>query len=151
MTARRPALLVLLALLVAAAALLLVEVGLNVSGYGSTKLADPCHPRTFAGGGIDGTVQRVVLDGLSGAACKLGTTREELVLSLGTGGTYPPRRWDRHTIEVALRAGMLAAVDHAQERGDIPGLIAPLLRRAIESAPLDQLIRGGIGLGNLIG
>jgi hypothetical protein len=151
MTARRPAVLVLLALLVAAAALVLVELGLNASGYGSTKLADPCHPRTFPGGGIDATVQRIVLDGLSGAACKLGTSREELVLSLGTGGDYPPRRWDRHTIEVALRAGMLAAVDRAEERGDIPGLIAPLIRRAIESAPLDQLIRGAIGLGDLIG
>jgi hypothetical protein len=148
---RRPALLVLLALLAAAAALVLVEVGLNVSGYGSTKLADPCKPRTFPGSGIDATVQRVVLDGLSGAACKLGTTREELVLSLGTGGDYPPRRWDRHTIEVALRAGMLAAVDHAQERGDIPGFLAPLVKRAIESAPLDQLIRGGLGLQGLIG
>jgi hypothetical protein len=151
MTARRPAVLVLLALLVAAAALVLVEVGLNASGYGTTKLADSCHPRTFPGGGIDATVQRVVLDGLSGAACKLGTSREELVLSLGTGGDYPPHRWDRHTVEVALRAGMLAAVDRAEARGDIPGLIAPLIRRAIESAPLDQLLRGGIGLGGLIG
>ena len=151
MTARRPALLVLLALLFAAATLVLVEVGLNASGYGDTKLADPCRPRTFPGGGIDATVQRVVLDGLSGAACKLGTTREELVLSLGTGGDYPPRRWDRHTVEVALRAGMLASVDRATERGDIPGLIAPLIRRAVESAPLDQLIRGAIGLQGLIG
>jgi hypothetical protein len=151
MTARRPAVLVLFALLVAAAALVLVEIGLNASGYGSTKLADPCRPRTFPGGGVDAAVQRIVLDGLSGAACKLGTSREELVLSLGTGGDYPPRRWDRHTIEVALRAGMVAAVDHADERGDIPGFLAPLIKSAIEAAPLDQLIRGAIGLRNLLG
>jgi hypothetical protein len=92
-----------------------------------------------------------VLDGLDGAACKLGTSREQLVLSLGSGGGGPPPRWDAKTIEVALRAGMLAAVDAAERRGDIPTLIAPVLRRAIDSAPLDALIRGAIGLRDLIG
>jgi hypothetical protein len=142
---------VLAALLIGAAALLAVELSLGATGYGSAKLADPCRPRTFAGSGIDAAVQQVVLDGLDGAACRLGTTREELVLSFGSGLGYPPRRWDRHTIEVAVRAGMLAAVNNAEQRGEIPGLVAGLLRRAIDAAPLDQLISGGITLRNLFG
>lgn len=146
-----PAVAVLVALLAAAATLLAVEFGLGAASYGTGKLANPCRPRTFAGSGFDAAVQRVVLDGLDGAACRLGTSREALVLSLGTGGDYPPRRWDRHTIEVALRAGMLAAVNDAEGRGEIPGFLAPLLRQAIRSAPLDELIRGAIRLGNLIG
>jgi hypothetical protein len=151
--ARRPtvAIAALAALLTAAAVLLAVELGLGATSYGSGKLADPCRPHTFAGSGLDATVQQVVLDGLDGAACRLGTTREELVLSFGSGTGYPPRRWDPHTIEVAVRAGMLAAVSDAEDRGDIPGLVATLLRSAIEAAPLDQLIRGAIDLGNLIG
>ena len=37
---------------------------------------------TFEGEGLDATVQRIALDGLNGAACELGVTREDLVLSL---------------------------------------------------------------------
>ena len=151
MSPRRPAYVALAALLVAAAALLVVELGLGATHYGSSKLADPCRPRAFAGSGLDATVQRVVLDGIDGAACRLGTSREQLVLSLASGAGYPPRRWNRHTIEVALRAGMLAAVDDAAQRGEIPDFLATILRGAIRSAPLDQLIRGAVTLGNLFG
>jgi hypothetical protein len=101
-------------------------------------------------GGIDTTIQRIVLDGLDGAACRLHTTREELVLSLGTGAGAP-RRWDEHTIEVALRAGLLHAVDQAEQRGDIPGFLAPAVRQLVERAPLDRLIRGGFKLSDLLG
>jgi hypothetical protein len=139
------------ALLLAAAALLAVELGLGAISYGSGKVADPCHPETFAGHGLDAVVQRVVLDGLSGAACQLGTTREELVLSFGSGGGNTPPRWDRQTVEVAVRAGMLAAINDAEARGNIPGLLAMLLRRAIGAVPLDQLIRGAISLSDLVG
>ena len=59
-------------------------------------------------GGIDATIQRIVLDGLDGAACRLHTTREELVLSIGGGGAGRTRHWGPHTIDVALRAGLLA-------------------------------------------
>jgi hypothetical protein len=140
------------ALLAAAAVLIVLELGLGAASYGSGKLANPCHPRTFAGGGFDAAIQRVVLDGLSGAACRLHTSREQLVLSIGsvpTGSGGP--HWDRHTIEVALRAGMLASLDASVRRGDIPGFLEPPLRAAIQRAPLDELIRGAISLRGLIG
>lgn len=145
------ALAVLLALLVAAAVLLAVELARGAAGYGSGTVANPCIERTFPGSGLDADVQRIVLDGLDAAACRLGTSREELILSLGTGTGFPPRRWDRHTIEAALRTGMLGAVDRAEQRGEIPGFLAPLVRRAVRSLPLEQLIRGGISLRDLIG
>ena len=153
MSARRPtsAIIGLVALLVAAALLLAVELGLGAASYGSGKLADPCRPHTFSGGGLDATIQQIVLDGLDGAACRLHTTREELVLSFGSGTGYPPRRWDKQTIEKAVRAGMLAAVSNAESRGQIPGFVATLLRNAIEAAPLDKLIQGSISLGDLFG
>ena len=143
--------LALVALLVAAAALLAFELGLGAASYGSGRLADPCRPHTFSGVGLDATIQQIVLDGLDGAACRLHTTREELVLSFGSSTGYPPRRWDKHTIETAVRDGMLAAVSNAESRGQIPGFVATVLRGAIESAPLDQLIRGAISLGDVIG
>jgi hypothetical protein len=144
----RAAVWILAALLVSAVALFGVELGRGALSEPSPKLADPCHPRAGRSGGIDATIQRIVLDGLDGAACRLHTTREQLVLSLEGNA---PRRWDEHTIEVALRAGLLRAVDDAERRGDVPGFLAPILRRLVESAPLDTLIRGGIRLRDLLG
>ena len=145
-----PALWALVALLTAVLALVAVELATGAAREPSPRLANPCHPREGRTGGLDATVQRIVLDGLDGAACRLHATREELVLSLAPG-TGVKRRWDEHTIEVAIRSGMLRAVDDAERRGDIPGFAAPLLRRLVEAAPIDQLIRGGISLSNLFG
>ena len=136
---------VLVALLLSGAALVGVELGKGALDEPAPKIANPCQPREGRTGGIDATLQRIVLDGLDGAACRLHTSREELVLSLG-GGVGVTRQWDEHTIEVALRAGLLRSVDEAVQRGDVPSFLAPALRQLVESAPLDQLVRGGIGL-----
>ena len=141
----RPAAWVLVALLLSGVALAGVELGRGALNEPAPKIANPCQPREGRTGGIDATIQRIVLDGLDGAACRLHTSREELVLSLG-GGVGVTRRWDEHTIEVALRAGLLRSVDEAVQRGDVPSFLAPALRQLVESAPLDQLVRGGIGL-----
>ena len=137
---------VLVALLLSGAALVGVELGKGALDEPAPKIANPCQPREGRTGGIDATIQRIVLDGLDGAACRLHTSREELVLSLGGSGLGVTRRWDKHTIEVALRAGLLRSVDEAVQRGDVPSFLAPALRQLVESAPLDQLVRGGIGL-----
>ena len=107
-------------------------------------------PREGRTGGFDATVQRIVFDGLDGAACRLHTSREELVLSVG-GGSLAPRHWDEHTIEVALRAGMLRSVHEAEQRGDVPAFLAPALRGLVRRLPLEQLIRGGVSLRDLLG
>jgi hypothetical protein len=141
---------VLVALLVSGAVLVAVELGKGALDPPAPRLADPCKPRGGRTGGIDATIQRIVLDGLDGAACRLHTTREEFVLSLG-GGVGVTRRWDEHTIEVALRAGLLRAVDEAERRGDIPSFLAPAVRGLVERAPLKPLIEGGFKLSDLLG
>jgi len=141
---------VLVALLLAGVALIGVELGLGALDEPSPKIANPCQPRAGRSGGIDTTIQRIVLDGLDGAACRLHTTREELVLSIG-GGSLAPRQWDEHTVEAALRAGLLRSVDAAEQRGDVPSFLAPALRGLVERAPLDKLIRGGFSLNDLLG
>ena len=142
---------ILFALLAAAVALVAVELGKGAAESVSPALAKPCRPRpAFAGTGLDGIIQRILLDGLDGAACRLGTTREELVLSLRSGTGVRLRHADRSTVEAAIRAGVLRSVDEAESRGDVPGFLAPVVRRLVETAPLDTLIRGGIGLGDLL-
>jgi hypothetical protein len=142
----------LLALLAGAAALVGVELGKGAARSVSPSIANPCRARPpFAGGGIDGVIQRVVLDGLDGAACRLGTSREELVLSLRSGTGVRLRNADRNDAEAAIRAGLLRSVDEADSRGDIPSFLVPVVRRLIRTAPLDTLIQGGITLRDLFG
>ena len=142
----------LLALLAGAAALVGVELGKGAARSVSPSIANPCQARPpFAGGGIDGVIQRVVLDGLDGAACRLGTSREELVLSLRSGTGVRLRNADRNDAEAAIRAGLLRSVDEADSRGDIPSFLVPVVRRLIRTAPLDTLIQGGISLRDLFG
>jgi hypothetical protein len=140
---------ILTALLVGSLALLIVELANGAAGAVSPAIARPCEARQpFEGQGLDATVQRVVLEGLDGAACKLGTTREQLVLSLSPASR---RSWNRHTIEVAVREGLVHAIDAESQQGHIPALLVPLLHRLVLSTPFEKLIQGGISLGSLLG
>jgi hypothetical protein len=141
---------ILAALLLSSVVLVGVELVKGALNEPAPRIANPCVPRGGRTGGIDATIQRIVLDGLDGAACRLHTSREELVLSLG-GASLAPRRWNEHTIEVALRAGLLRSLDEAVRRGDVPSFLAPAIRSLVERAPLGQLIRGGISLRDLLG
>ena len=137
------------ALLVAAVVFLAVELGLGAWGFGEVKRADPCTATTPSlGSGVDATLQRIVLDGLNGAACRLHTTREELVESLGSSGS---KRWSDEQIQVAVRAGLVQAIDKAEHRGDVPGILAGLLREAAKHAPIKFLIQNGSSLSGLLG
>ena len=146
---RRTALGVLVALFVGAASLIALELANGAADAGTLEIRDPCEPRhAFPGEGIDAALQRVVSDGLDGAACDLGTTREDLVLSLAPGSAEPIP-WDDDTIERAVRAGLLGSIDDAERRGSLNGLLAVALRQVVEHAPVQWLIDGGQGIAGL--
>jgi hypothetical protein len=149
-TRRLPApFLLLAALLLGAVILVVIELANGAAGPVSPEIARPCRPYPpFADGGVSGTVQRVVLEGLDGAACRLRTTREELVLSLSPSSTS--RRWSRRELERAIRAGLNHAIDAEKRQGNIPGFLVAGLHRIVNETPFDKLIQGGITLGNLI-
>jgi hypothetical protein len=149
---RRAQGLVALAVLAAAAvALIAVELSQGALSFGESKVADPCADRApYPGSGFDATVQRIVLDGLDGAACELGTTREELVLAFDPA-LGADVQWDKKTIERAVRSGLDEAIDDAEARGAIPGLAATLMREVVARAPIDWLIEGGDTLADLLG
>jgi len=142
---------ILTLLLVASLTLLVVELANGAAGAVRPAIAAPCkaHP-PFEGRGLDATVQRVVLEGLDAAACKLGTTREQLVLSLSPASRRT-RPWNRQTIEIAVRAGLVHAVDAEARQGHIPDLLVPLLHHLVRSTPFEKLIQGSVNLGSLFG
>ena len=128
--------------LFAAAAVLIAAELIVAAVRAPVRVDSPCAARAlFEGHGVDAATQRIVLDGLGRAACGLGVTREELVLSLapqtGTRLHRSPQR-----VERALRTGLEHALDASRDRGEIPGPLAFMLRELVRHAPLDRLVRG---------
>jgi hypothetical protein len=67
--------------------------------------------------------------------------REELVLSVAPEtGTHLHR--SPQQVERALRSGLEHALDASRDRGEIPAPLAFVLRRLVQHAPLDRLVRG---------
>lgn len=152
MSARRLALGALVAVFLGAGALVGVELSAGALAAGELAVVDPCGMRDpYPGEGLDAVLQRIVLDGLDGAACELGTTREELVLSLAPSSSSEAIPWDDETIEVAVRAGLLEAIDDAEQRGSLNAVVAVLLRQAAEHGPIQWLVDGGQTIADLLG
>ena len=147
-----PALGLLAALVVGAGALVGAEAAAGGADLGRPTTTDPCvvTPRE-GGGGIDATLQGVVLDGLAGAACELGVSRENLVLSLGSGVGTERVPWSPPVVERAVRSGLVRAIDDAEDRGSLNSVVADVLRALAERAPVDELIRGTAATRDLIG
>jgi hypothetical protein len=124
--------------------LLVAEVAAGGRDFGHREFVDPCHAPADPfpqGEGIDGTLQRISLSAIDGAACKLGTGREELILSLEPRGDFGPEvTWTRATLEDALRAGLVRAIDDADDRNTIPGFVASGMKFVAERAPIDWIL-----------
>ena len=123
--------------------LIAAEFAAGARDFAQRNYVDPCHAPADPfpqGHGIDGTLQRISLSAIDGAACKLGTGREELILSLEPRSDFGPEvRWTRATLEEALRAGLVRAIDDADHRNTIPGFVATAteVRRATRADRLD--------------
>jgi uncharacterized protein YidB (DUF937 family) len=87
-------------------------------------------------------------------ACELGVSREELVLALRSEETLTAfseeQGLDREELEQAITDGLVRAVDDAEEAGSLPGLVAPLVRRAAESVPPWLILETLESLGSLL-
>jgi hypothetical protein len=129
------------------AALLLVGVYLAAGGssYTPEKSQDPCKPRPWSNPESLGEIANQFSNSaLDGAACKLGVTRETLARALATPAARE-RFSQRYGITdaklaTAIRAGLLRAVDDAEEAGALSPLLAGPLRTTVERIPLDQAI-----------
>jgi hypothetical protein len=121
---------ILAALAGAAVLLVAVELAFGALSFGKPHLADPCTVKaTASGSGIDPTVERFARATLDGAACKLHTTREELVLSFVPGAGTKRIRWDRQTIDRALGAGLDRASHELAGNGIGGTILSFTLRR----------------------
>ncbi len=131
--------------IVAAAVLIGIYLAAGGSSYAPTKTQDPCQHRPWRNPeGLQQIAEQFSLSALDGAACQLGVSRETLARALATPESRE-RFTDRYDIDEAqlaraIRAGLLRAVDDAEDAGALNPLLAVPLREALKSIPLDQAI-----------
>jgi hypothetical protein len=133
--------------LAAAAAVTLIVVYLALGGasYSPAKVADPCQPREWRNPqGVGEVAEQVVLSAIDGAACKLGVSREAIVLAFANRDSL--RRFARQhkitekRLEELVRAGLLRAVDDAERAGALDSTIADLVRGIVRRVPVGGLL-----------
>jgi hypothetical protein len=131
---RRLALPLIAVLLVGA--VLGVQVAAGGGNYVPRRPADPCVPRPVPpiGARLEPLAEQIVLLGLDGAACRLGISRERLVLGLADPRSLDPRA------PAALKAGLRDAVDRLDREGRLPK-VSQLLPEALDQADLPGIAK----------
>jgi hypothetical protein len=131
-------------------------VALGGGSFEPTPVADPCAPRAYPEAeGLGETIERIALTAVDRVACRLGVSREELVLALRSTDELDQlaaeKGKSRDELEEALRDGLVRAVGQSEDEGLIGDTTAGALRFAAEHLPLglllDLLRRGSSLLG----
>jgi hypothetical protein len=122
------------------AAVVVPYAALGGGSYEPTPVADPCVKREWRSpGGLQAVLEQVALSGLDGAACELGTSREELVLSLRDKASLDAFAAEhdisRARAERAVHDGLERTVADATAAGDLSGFVAELIARTIKTVP----------------
>lgn len=115
------------------------------SSYTPEKVQNPCEPRPWSNPQSLGEIaNQFTVSALDGAACKLGVSREALARALAT-----PEGRERFKekygitdakLAKAVRAGLVRAVDDAEEAGALSPILAGPLRETVQHIPLKQAI-----------
>jgi hypothetical protein len=131
--------------IVSAVALVGIYLAAGGTSYAPAKTQDPCKHRPWRSPeGLDQIAEQFSLSALDGAACQLGVSRETLAQALAT-----PEARERFTerygigdaeLARAIRAGLLRAINDAEDAGALNPLLAEPLRETVKSIPLDQAI-----------
>lgn len=115
------------------------------SSYEPEKVQNPCNPRPWSNPQSLGEIaNQFTISALDGAACKLGVSRETLARALATpeGRKRFAEKYgiDDEKLAKAIRAGLLRAVNDAEEAGALSPILAVPLRETLQNLPLDQAI-----------
>ena len=122
------------------AAVLGVQLAAGGGDYVPKRPADPCSPRPVPPipPQLDPVAERVVLLGLDNAACRLGVSRERLVLELADQRTLDPKA------PAALKAGLGAAVTRLEREKRLPK-VSQVLPEALDQSGLPGFAQTLIG------
>ena len=117
-----------------------VQIAAGGGRYVPRRPANPCAPHAVPPipAQLDPLAEQVVLIGLDNAACRLGISRERLVLALADTRSLDPRAAG------ALKAGLRDAVDRLSREGRLPR-VSQLLPGALDQAGVPGIAKALIG------
>jgi hypothetical protein len=117
-----------------------VQVAAGGGHYAPLRPANPCTPRPVSPipAQLEPLAEQIVLLGLDSAACRLGISRERLVLALAQTRSPDPRE------SAALKTGLADAVDQLDRQGRLPK-VSQLLPQALDQANLPGIVKTIIG------
>lgn len=136
-------------LVIGAIVVSLVLVGAYLAAGGSSyepeHVQNPCQPRPWSNPQSLGEIaNQFTISALDGAACQLGVSRETLARALASPEARKRFSERFHITDAklakAVRAGLLRAVDDAEEAGALSPLLAAPLRETLQRIPLEQAI-----------
>jgi hypothetical protein len=113
------------------------------ASYEPAGTQDPCKPRAWRSPeGIKEIVEQFSLSALDGAACELGVSRETLARALASEEARN-RFAERYGIgdaalEDAVHAGLVRAVDDAEDAGALSPILAVPLRELAQRVPVEE-------------
>ena len=115
------------------------------ASYTPEKTKDPCKQRPWRNPeSLAEIAQQISLSALDGAACQLGVSRETLARALASDEARErfAKKYgiDDEKLAKAIRAGLVRAVDDAEEAGALSPVLAVPIRAALEQIPLEQAI-----------
>ena len=118
------------------AAVLGVQVAAGGGQYAPLRPADPCTPRPVPpmASRLEPLADQIVLLGLDNAACRLGISRERLVLALADPRSLDPRA------PGALKAGLRDAVSRLDRAHHLPK-VSELLPQVLDQAQLPGIAK----------
>lgn len=115
------------------------------SSYAPEKIQNPCKPRPWSNPQSLGEIaNQFTISALDGAACQLGVSRETLARALASpeGRKRFAEKYGITDAKLAkaIRAGLIRAVDDAEEAGALSPLLAAPLRETLQRIPLQEAI-----------
>lgn len=115
------------------------------ASYEPAQVSDPCQPREWRSpDGIEEYAEQFTLSALDGAACELGVSREVLARAIASDDTIDAFKEhfkiDDDEFDDAVHAGLVRAVDDAEDAGAISPIVAVPIREVVKQIPVDQAI-----------
>jgi hypothetical protein len=146
----------LLAATAVSAALVGSYAALGGGSYEPSPVANPCTVREWRNpGDLQTVLEQVVLSALDGAACTLGVSREELLLSLRSEKAFDSfaaaHGFTSDDAQRAIRKGLDRALNDAESAGALPGFVASIARNVVETLEPWRLIDALQTLRSLFG
>ena len=129
----------------ASALLVAVYLALGGASYAPASVADPCAPHDWSQPrGVAEVGEQIVLSALDGAACRIGVSREDIVLAFEDQDSLEAFGRKHSVTEAELerlaRTGLARAVTDAENAGALSPRLANLIRGVVDQIPPGLLV-----------